>query len=86
MIEKRVLITNLWYVTIGEGLVAHCNALLLAREDDPNNRGSYRCEMRGFGTEAAWPVFSLRLPTIDYELRGERDATVTTARSTPSLL
>lgn len=69
MIEKRILITNLWYVTIDDALRTNCNALLLAREDDPNNRGAYRCELRGFGTEAAWAVFGLTIPTIDHELR-----------------
>lgn len=72
MIERRVLITNLWYVTLDDNLRMNCNALLLVREDDQNKRGSYRCALRGFGTEAAWPVFGLKLPTIDHELRDNR--------------
>jgi hypothetical protein len=75
MIETRVLITNLWYVTIGD-LRTNCNALLLAREEDPHDRKRLCCKMRGFGTEAAWPVFDLALPTIRYELRERPDVLV----------
>lgn len=83
MIERRVLITNLWCVTIDNVLRTHCNALLLESEEDPNNSGSYRCEIRGFGTEAAWPVFSLSVPTIDHELLDDRILLLKTSSSAP---
>jgi hypothetical protein len=61
MIEKRVLITNLGQVILDKDLRTHCNALVLERVRS-------RCEIRGFGTEGAWPVFVLTVPTIDHDL------------------
>jgi hypothetical protein len=63
--ERRVLITNLWYVTIG-ALRMRCNALLL----EPNTRGKF--ELRGFGTESAWPVFGLDVPSMHFEIDDAR--------------
>jgi hypothetical protein len=71
MIEKRVLFTNLSYVSIGD-VRTSCHALLLEHDDDPLGRGTPRCQLRGFGTEAAWPVFDVRIPTIAHEIRTDR--------------
>lgn len=59
------LFTNLSFVSIGE-VRTHCHAMLL---EPPNE--ALRMEiprLRGFGTEAAWEVFSLPLSTLDYEM------------------
>lgn len=71
MIERHVLITNLWHVNVDD-LRAHCNALLLVREVDPRDSNVLRCQLQGFGTEAAWLVFNRELPTIDHEVRDDQ--------------
>lgn len=71
---KRILITNLWWVTIIEGQSArrlrlHCHALLI-EPHGPQRPEEY--ELRGFGTEAAWPVFDIAVPSLDHEIRDDR--------------
>ena len=63
-----VLFTNLSYVAIGT-VRTMTNALVLA--STPKDAfGGPRFQARGFGTEAAWPVFDLELPTIAYSMDG----------------
>jgi hypothetical protein len=62
------LFTNLSSVSIGE-VRTHCHAMLL----EPPNEALKSLhpphpQLRGFGTEAAWPVFTLPLSTLDYEM------------------
>lgn len=59
------LFTNLSFVWIGE-VRTHCHAMLL----EPPNEALSQVEpqLRGFGTEATWPVFTLPLSTLDYEM------------------
>lgn len=64
MTEKHILITNLSWVTIN-GIRTHSHALLLERVDEGVCKGT---KIRGFGTDATWPVFDLNVPSIKYTL------------------
>jgi hypothetical protein len=71
-IKEATLFTNLEYVTI-QPVRTMCHALLLTREEPLFRRtdqkaGPFpdRCMLKGFGTEAAWPVFDLLLPSISF--------------------
>jgi len=72
MNSTYVLITNLSYVTVGS-VRTMTHALLLCAEPSPFDRGNLRYQARGFGTEAAWPVFDLELPSIEYTLTDPQD-------------
>jgi hypothetical protein len=65
--ERYVLFTNLMYVTVGDVRTYACALLLEEEVRGGSGRGS-RCRARGFGTEAAWPVFNLSIRSIAYEL------------------
>ena len=67
--ERYVLFTNLHYVTVS-GVRTHTCALLLAEDKKP--MAGPPCRARGFGTEAAWPVFDMAIPSIDHELVSAR--------------
>lgn len=64
MPEKYILITNLNWVTIGP-VRTNTHALLL---EDAVLLGDRQCKVRGFGTDAAWPVFDIFLKSIEHEL------------------
>ena len=62
---KYVLFTNLQYVTVND-VRTNSHALLL--DESPGIFDEIRRVARGFGVDPAWPVFDLRIPTLDYEL------------------
>ncbi len=70
---KNILFTNVQYVIVS-GVRMSCHALLLkeskpifADEDDDEAR---RYQAVGFGTEAAWNVFDMDLPSMEYTSEG----------------
>jgi len=85
VIERHVLITNVNHALV-DAVKTYCNAVLLSRTADPYDRRRSRCEMIGFGTEAAWRVFSLPLATIDHELRDDQIMLDPAAQSGPRIL
>lgn len=48
------------------GIRTYCYALLLT--EAPGIFGGTERQVRGFGTDPAWPVFDLYIPSIDYQL------------------
>ncbi len=81
--ERYVLFTNLTYVTVGPVRTRSC-ALLLAEDKEPLL--GPRCRARGFGTEAAWPVFDMTIPTIAHELVPARSSVMIYGDAGPSPL
>ncbi len=61
--ERAVLFTNLHLVWIGP-VRTNCAALVLER----STRGGPEHRLRGFGYSAAWPVFDLTVPAIEYTI------------------
>lgn len=74
--DKHTLITNLEWVTIN-GIRTYTHALLLtdgAYAFGPSDRRRY--QVRGFGTDSAWPVFDLDVPSIEYTLADARSGAI----------
>lgn len=64
--SKHILITNLEYVVVN-GVRTFTHALLLT-EGKAFFRDGVRRELRGFGTDPAWPTFDLTVPSMIYTL------------------
>lgn len=65
--SKYVLITNLSYVIIGD-VRTDTHALLLEEWEEQLGGKYARRRVRGFGTDATWPVFDLHVSSVGYEL------------------
>lgn len=63
--DHYTLFTNLRFVTLN-GVRTFTRALLLEPSEDLLNRGTTAFGIRGFGTDAAWPVFDVRVPSLEY--------------------
>lgn len=62
---KYTLLTNLRFITLN-GVRTFCHALLITQDDNPViSFGGSNYSIRGFGTEAAWPVFDMALAKED---------------------
>jgi hypothetical protein len=63
--SKYTLLTNLQFVTLN-GVRTFCRALLITQDDNPVLAfAGADYTIRGFGTEAAWPVFDVRFRKED---------------------
>lgn len=63
-IDRFTLLTNIKWITI-DGIRTYSHALLLS---DDFTLGQRRLEVRGFGTEPAWPTFDFHAESLEYEL------------------
>lgn len=73
--ERYTLITNLSYVWLNEEMRLHCNALLLSAQAALGGpEYGLNFSLRAFGTEAAWDVFDMPLPTDEHRLERIGDA------------
>lgn len=61
MTDHYTLITNLNHVIVN-GVHTYTHALLIEQKED-------RCQLQGFCTDAALPIFCVRLPTAGFVLR-----------------
>lgn len=64
---KMVLFTNLNYVILND-VRAYCHGLLLQSDQSVFNHRKLEHRVRGFGTEAAWPVFDTKVDSIEYQI------------------
>lgn len=64
---KGVLFTNLSYVWVRD-VRAYCSALLLVEDRDFLDPRTKRFEVRGFGPCPEWPVFDMRVKSIDFSI------------------
>lgn len=65
--DRYILFSNLQCVVVN-GVRTYCRALLLERTESFFDRDKAQCKIRGFGPDAAWPVFDifLKSDTLDY--------------------
>lgn len=64
---KSVLFTNLDYVILNE-VRTYCHGLVLQSDRSLFNHNKLEHKVRGFGTEAAWPVFDMKVESVEYQI------------------
>jgi len=70
MTERHTLITNLNWVSLN-GIRTYTHALLLT-EGKAMFGDETRYQLRGFGTDPAWPTFDVDVPSLDHTLLDAR--------------
>jgi hypothetical protein len=78
---KYVLIMNLDWVTVND-VRTWTKALLL--EEGPGMFDKVRRAVRGIGTDPAWPVFDIFVPSIEYTLEDAQSNSIIMSDATPN--
>ena len=75
MIGNYTLITNLEWAVVN-GIRTFTHALLVSDHEGAFDKNTRRRQLRGFGTDPAWPVFDLDIPSTSYTLSDARSGNV----------